>query len=438
MAPRSAASSRPRRSRMLPCLRAAVPSALLLLAAAGPLSARAETVLADDDDNNDACECYVINDDQGTYFTHHRFFDFGNLSEHAGVPPALRDAAASARANVTSAYFLSDAWARFWMINSWNSSAAARADATVAMVNSPNNVYIEAGAEPDPPARTWLTLRTQRLPGFQTVAEIESLSARFKYLSVRMHARTVGAPGAITALFTYRHADALADVQEADLEIRTSDPRNLLRYTNQPSYTEDGAVVPGASVNATMPGGRDWTAWATHRLDWVPGRAAWRVDGAPTAALAFQAPRDESALLLNAWSDGGAWTGNMSLFDAAYLQVQWIEVVFNSTARRNGPGGPELSRARKRKRRDGDEDEDEDDDKDDDESDEDDNNDEKKRGGCKVVCSIDETPVLGRPVVLWRSGAKSWLRGGGGGGGGWGVPAVVMAVMALAATGWAG
>ncbi|KAL1843406.1 hypothetical protein VTJ49DRAFT_1756 [Mycothermus thermophilus] len=388
----------------LPRLPSALSSVILLLSVTAPLSARAERVLADDD----SCECYLINNDQGTYYTHHRFFDFRNLSEYAGVPPVIRDAASSARAEATSDYFLSDEWKTFWMLNTWNNSASRRADATVAMVNSPNNVYIEASTEATPTSHTWLTLRTQRLAGFQTAAEFETISDRFKYLSIRMRARTVGAPGAITALFTYRTADTLAEVQEADLEIRTSDPRDVLHYTNQPSYTEAGDVIPGATINTTMPGGREWTSWATHRLDWTPGRTTWYVDGEETASSEFQAPRDESTIIVNAWSDGGIWTGNMSRFDAAYLQVQWIELVFNSTARRNGPGGDEVSK--KKVRRGG-------------------------ERGCKVVCSIDETPLLGTPVLLWESGAARRLRDGGIVA--W-VPRAVVLVTVLVATGLVG
>lgn len=147
-----------------------------------------------------------------------------------------------------------------------------------------------------------------------------------------------------------------------------------------------------------MPRGKDWTAWSTHRMDWVPGETAWFVDGVETGRLSFQAPRDESTVILNAWSDGGGWTGNMSLFDAAYLQVQWVEVVFNSTdfdeegLEDDEEGGKNNKTTGKVKRwwRGG-------------------KNKWKREEegeaerGCKRVCSIDETPELGRPVLLWEA-----------------------------------
>ncbi|KAL2156028.1 hypothetical protein VTH82DRAFT_772 [Thermothelomyces myriococcoides] len=316
------------------------------------------------------CDCYLNNDNSSTYFTHHRFFDFRSLAKYAGVPAVIQDAESSPGADITSDYFKQDDWTNFWLLGSWNNSNGVREDATVSMVNSPNNVYIEANTEPNPSSQTYLTLRTQRLRDFQTAAEIESTSTGFQYLSLRMRARTVGAEGAITAVFTYRGSDSLADVQESDLEIRTVDKRNLIHYTNQPAYTDDGDIVPRATRNATMPNGLDWTDWAVHRFDWIPGQTTWYVDDVEVARLTFQVPRDPSSIILNAWSDGGRWTGNMSRFDAAYLQVQWLELIYNSTD----------SDESKHRRRD--------------------------EGGCEAVCSIDETPELGTPVLLWGDGGS--------------------------------
>ncbi|KAK3302031.1 glycoside hydrolase family 16 protein [Chaetomium strumarium] len=358
------------------CLPSSLSSLIFLISATIPAAAAADPALTDDS----RCGCYLTNGNQSAFFADHRFFDFRSLSEDAGVPAVVQNVDASAGAEMTSAYFSSSEWTDFWMLGSWNNSNHGRSDATVLMVNSPNNIYIEANNEANPSSQTWLTLRTQRLADFQTAAEIESASAKFRYLSIRMRARTVGAAGAITAMFTYRDADTLAKVQESDLEIRTSDPRNLIHYTNQPAYTDAGDTVPQATQNATMPGGRDWTDWAVHRMDWTPGKTTWYVDDTQVAQIEFQAPRDESNLILNAWSDGGAWTGNMSRNDAAYLQVQWLEVVFNNTEV-GKMTDKERRRRTGRRREDG------------------------GGSGCAAVCSIDQTPQLGKPVMLWDNRA---------------------------------
>ncbi|EAQ89155.1 hypothetical protein CHGG_05774 [Chaetomium globosum CBS 148.51] len=355
-------------------LPASLSSLMLFIAAFGPL-AIAEPTLTDDSQ----CGCYRNNDDTSTYFTNHRFFDFRSLADYAGVPAVVQDLEASPNAPVTSDYFKGEEWTSFWWLGSWNNSNNVRGDAAVIMSNSPNNVYIEANTEPNPSSQTYLTLRTQRLRGFQTAAEIESKSTNFKYLSLRMRARTVGAAGAITGMFTYRGGKTLADVQEADLEIRTADPRNIMRCTNQPAYTDDGEVIPEATRNATMPGGLDWTAWAEHRMDWTPGLTTWYVNDEMTAQIAFQAPRDESNVILNAWSDGGKWTGNMTLLDAAYLQIQWLEIMYNNTDPAQATGASKIKR--------------------------DDDGAGKTQKGCGAVCSVDETPQLGKPVMLWNNAA---------------------------------
>ncbi|KAK4146948.1 glycoside hydrolase [Dichotomopilus funicola] len=363
--------------------------AIALLWAATPF-AHAAPALTDDSQ----CGCYLTNDTDHTYFTEHRFFDFRKLSEYAHVTDVIGDFDSSSSAPVTSDYFKTPEWTDFWLMGTWNNTGgASRPGSSVDMVNSPNNIYISPNDDEDEDSDfdTYLTLRTQRLSSFQTSAEIESASSHFKYLSLRMLARTIGSPGAITAMFTYRGATSLAQVQESDLEIRTSDPRNLLHYTNQPAYTDAGAVIPDATRNATMPDGRDWSSWAVHRLDWTPGLTTWYVDDEEVASIAFQAPRDESTVILNAWSDGGGWTGNMTVFDAAFLQVQWLEVVFNNSEtvassqynKRNflhrrypatndtGPGGNGTANG--------------------------------TVAGCVAVCSVDRSPELGKPVMLWNN-----------------------------------
>ncbi|KAK4114148.1 glycoside hydrolase family 16 protein [Canariomyces notabilis] len=339
---------------------------IALLSFTIPLAATAEAILTED--NN--CGCFVTSGNESAYFSHHRFFDFRSLPEYARAPNVIQDLASTSGASMTSDFFSKSEWTDFWMLATWNNANRVRSDASYTMANSPNNIYIEANTEPSTSAttQTWLTLRTQRLADFQTAAEIESASAKFKYLSVRVHARTIGEPGAITAMFTYRGAETLAEVQEADLEIRTVDDRNLVHYTNQPAYTDEGEVVEHASRNVILPRGLTWSDWATHRLDWTPGKSTWFVDDEPVAQIVFQAPRDESNVIFNAWSDGGRWTGNMSVGDSAYLQIQWIELVFNSTEVASQSGD----------------------------------------GVCQSVCSIDETPQLGRPVLLWaRDGWKN-------------------------------
>jgi len=385
-------------------------SSLFLVSAAVPLVTAAGQPLAD----HSKCGCYLTNGTESRYFSHHAFFDFRSLSQHAGVPPVITNSGRSGAAPVTSKYFGSEEWTKWWIMGNWNNSKGQRADASVLMVHSPNNVYIEANNDKNAKPETWLTLRTQRLKDdreFQTASEIESRSMGFRFLSVRMMARTLGSPGAITALFTYKHSDDIALVQEADLEMRTIDESNIIHYTNQPSYTAKGEVITQATQNATLPDGLKWTDWAVHRLDWTPERNTWYVNGKQVAQIAFQTPRDNSKVILNAWSDGGQWSGNMSLNDAAYLQVQWFEIVYNSTEAvdhshmRRGIGASAEDNATSKQIE---------------------PRASVSNGVCNSVCSIDETPTQGQPVMLWDNGAGQLLKKRGATG--W-IPSFMMLVM---------
>lgn len=356
-----------------------IPPLILLLSAYLRFAAAAPS-LTDDSQ----CGCYLTNGTINEYFTSHKFFDFRSLDQYQGVPNPLSDPDASADAHVTSNFFATADWNSSWSVQSWNNSGGARSDASVLRVNSPNNVYIEKNADPSPSSNTYLTLRTQRMPDFQTAAELESNSTGYHFLSVRMLARTVGSAGAVTAMFTYRAAGSGSgsDVQEADLEVITRDPRDLVHYTNQPSVSASGDVVADATRNATLPDGLEWSDWAVHRLDWTPTQSTWYVDGAQTANISFQVPRDPAQVVLNSWSDGGQWTGNMSVGDAAYLQIQWLEMVYNST-NEGGQGKKGFLGGRA-----------------------------DAASGCKAVCSVDETSKTGTPVMLWSNGAeRAWGTG---------------------------
>ncbi|KAJ6446658.1 xylanase 3 [Purpureocillium lavendulum] len=388
--------------------------------------------------NDTGCDCFLTNGSEPTYYARHMFFDFRSLGRYAGVPDVIGNDTLASYSPPTSDFFAGDRWNDTWQIQGWSNRNGSHGegkggltgDATVLMVNSPSNVYIEKNGDDGAgrSAATFMTLRTKRLPGFQTAAEFQAQDTHYRFLSLRMLARTVGDPGAVSAVFTYRAAQSLSDVQEADIEILTRGPRNKVQYTNQPSYQDDqtgggdhhgddgNGDDPKATRNATMPHGLRWSDWAVHRLDWTPRRSVWFVDGVEVASIDFQVPRDASGLNVNSWSDGGQWSGNMSVGGESKLQIQWLEMVFNTTEDGDGDGARRRRSASKRQgeheqhhhhhhyphsysqqRRDaaaaaaapedngggG--------------------------GGCKIVCSIDETSRTGTAAKLWdgsTSGAK--------------------------------
>lgn len=107
---------------------------------------------------------------------------------------------------------------------------------------------------------------------------------------------------------------------------------------------------------------------------------SWYVDGQSVANISFQAPRDPAGLIVNMWSDGGSWTGDMSVYDQAYLQIQWIQMVYNTS-------GPVTGSQKRDQIGEG--------------------GALEKRGGtpgCRAVCSIDEqVNITGTPAFLYNS-----------------------------------
>ena len=348
------------------------------LALTAVVSALLSEVTAVDTVNDCSCDCFLTNGSQPMYLTQRALYDFRSLSQYAGAPNVINSSDGTASAPASSDYFTSTAWSDAWELQTWSNSKGdgqgLSGDAAVLMVNSLNNAYIDKNAVS---SSTCLTMRTQRLPDFQTAAEFQAKQSNYHFLSLRVNARTVGDAGAVAAFFTYRSADKLVDIQEADVEILTRGPRTKVQYTNQPSYTETDDQQgddPRATRNASMPFGKTVGDWAVYRLDWTPSRSVWYVDGQQVADIAFQVPRDPAGLNINMWSDGGNWSGNMSVGGEAKLQVQWIEILFNTTAN-------EAKSKRRLPRR-------------------------AASGAgnhpmCRRVCSIDEIPHPGTVVKLW-------------------------------------
>lgn len=345
---------------------------------------------------NSECNCFQTNGSSQAFFTQHLFFDFRSLSQYADTPAVIQTPSGSADALAPSEYFSQQEWTAYWIAQTWNNSASigSPGGATVLRVNSPNNVYIQNNTDENPGSDTYLTLRTERLSDFQSTAEIQTVSGSYLFASIRMLARTTGSQGACTSLFTFYEESSSTDIQEAALAILTDGPQNMIQYTNQPGYTASDQVIPQATRNATMPEDLVWSDWSIHRLDWTPGNTTWYVDGLVVADNTFQVPTDPSVIHLNAWSDGGTWSGNMSVNGEAYLQVQWIEMVFNSTEpTTKRDEGVDLSLGQSRR--------------------------DVQHGnlgsllgrsagnvGCEAVCSIDDTNVTGTPVLVSGQPAK--------------------------------
>ncbi|PQE23751.1 hypothetical protein CJF30_00008739 [Rutstroemia sp. NJR-2017a BBW] len=364
-----------------------LPSSLLLLAFLATANAQKQ--------NGEECTCFRTNGHSSGYFTSHRFHDFRNVQSGGDIPDLITDATNSSLVGATSDFFLGDAWTSDWTIQSWtNADSRADSDATVLMVNSPNNVYIETSTDNDSSYSTYLTLRTARLADFQSAAEFDSTEQNFHHLSARFLARVTGSAGACAGLFTYLSS---SPVQEADIEILTSGPRNRVQYTNQPSLNKHGDVETKATVNGTQD--LDWSEWNIYRMDWMPKMTSWYVNGISVANISYHTPKDPAGLIINMWGDGGSWTGEMEEFDRAMLNIQWMEVAFNVSgdyggkSKRGVDGEERMGWVERR------------------------GLEKRKSKGCEVVCSLDEdVNVTGTPALLYNNtgmGVLGWKEGTG-------------------------
>lgn len=256
---------------------------------------------------------------------------------------------------MTSAFFNTTSFNNDWSIQ----NNPEEPDAVVPSINSAQNVYISKETNENGTQSTYLTLRALRLPDFASIAEIDSNQKNVLHSSIRTRMRVIPAfsnasapivntglgpfdgvntshpvaPGAVLGFFTYE-----SDKQESDIEILTSDPITNIRYSNQPDFdAKTGNTVPGASTDVVLPDGMVWTDWHDHRIDWYNGVSRWYIDGQLVLEKTINVPTKPSGLVLNLWSDGGEWSGNMSVGAQVVAGFEWIEMVFNISGKVTGP-----------------------------------------------------------------------------------------------------
>ena len=167
------------------------------------------------------------------------------------------------------------------------------------------------------------------MPNFQSVSEVQTQQA-YLYASVRARARISGARGGVAGIFLYNN-----DTNESDIEILTNDDKSVYRLTNNPGVDKDGNEIPGASTTDPIPaaggasGNGSWADWNDWRLDWFDGRSDWYVNGKLVESKEYGVMKVECQFVLNMWSNGGIWSGNMTIGDQAVMDVEWVEMVYN-------------------------------------------------------------------------------------------------------------
>lgn len=348
-------------------------ASLLLLAAASLSTAsplRNQTVAP-------ACDCYTVSGPDPGYFQHHRFWDFRQVPlnaqaikdftfQPAGTQNVASPAAANYEPNAAPVLLKDTPFAADWTIEDWHRSGSQLFPIPIA--NSNKNAFLTRSLVGG--GSSFLAMRTRRFERYSSTAEIVTRVTNFMHVSFRVRLRILGndeqilAPllveeqqlrarrdlptaeilaqnvdprvqrmatlqppstGACVGIFTF-----FSRTSESDIEILTSDPPNRAHYANQPDYDPvRNIVIPGSqvAVDAHVP----WTTWSTYRLDWLPGMSRWYVENQLQASLTYGVPVDPSRLIVNIWSDGGLWSGNLTVGNSVHLGIEWIEMTYNLT-----------------------------------------------------------------------------------------------------------
>ncbi|KAJ5479524.1 hypothetical protein N7530_005033 [Penicillium desertorum] len=346
------------------------------------------------------CDCYTISGPDPGYFQHYKVWDFRavDLKKHAnlnlsepidydgedwdddaeGNDEDLQNESISRGiydekdSELRSLTFYKTSFERDWSSQNWERRSTPVAP--VLMINSKHNVFFTQDSDEDDPRATYLVLRTTRFSEYTSTAEIETRIRNIYRCSLRVRLRLLPASsvvsqpplhkewpprdpkrhrvapfnngtiplhgnrppyGACAGIFTYHDATC-----ESDIEILTRDPSHRVHYANQPDYDFDAdREIPGASTIAEVP--VPWTRWSTHRLDWLSDMSRWYVNNEMQDAKSYGVPDLESMVILNLWSNGGLWTGDMRIGDSIYLGIEYIELVYNrSSDVSRGPYGP--------------------------------------------------------------------------------------------------
>jgi hypothetical protein len=105
-----------------------------------------------------------------------------------------------------------------------------------------------------------------------------------------------------------------------------------VHFSNQPT-TDPSTDKPilGSTFNVSSITHQSTSIWNVYRLDWVLGRSAWYVNGVQSASTQVNVPDTASMIILNMWSNGGNFSGQMKTGYQAWFDVQWVELLFNTT-----------------------------------------------------------------------------------------------------------
>lgn len=309
------------------------------------------------------CDCYLVSGPDQGYFQRYQLWDFRHAPGPREIPPSeqpLEDHDGGIEDGETGQDSIfgsnvlplsSSTFAKDWKTQNWRRQGTAIKP--IPLRNSIRNIFFAKdppGSEEETARDSYLVLHTKRYHNYTSSAEIESRLTNIFHCSLRVRFRLLpygglsnrsetdakssrhegtdltpsGPPkGACAGIFTYHTSGS-----ESDIEILTKESSNIVHYANQPDYDpETDTSIPGASTIAAIP--TPWTEWSTHRLDWFSNVSAWWVDGHMQTSKSYMVPSMPSTLVMNLWSDGGDWTGDMTVGESVFMGIEWIQLAYN-------------------------------------------------------------------------------------------------------------
>ncbi len=105
-----------------------------------------------------------------------------------------------------------------------------------------------------------------------------------------------------------------------------------IHYTNQ-NYAAITAGISGSpdTFEGCMPT-QATTSFVEYRIDWVPGKTMFYIDGVLQTTLTQYVPQTSGVWIWNNWSNGAKdWSAGPPAQDNV-LEIQRIEMYYNSTS----------------------------------------------------------------------------------------------------------
>lgn len=122
-------------------------------------------------------------------------------------------------------------------------------------------------------------------------AEVYTREDDILYASVRTTMQVSTVAGTVSSTFFYK-----SDSQEADIEVLTGGTFKGVHYTNQKANSAAAPTTKSLPLTPDLT-----TGFHEYRLDWLPGRTDFYLDGALQASFTENVPTEAGKWLWNNW-----------------------------------------------------------------------------------------------------------------------------------------